>query len=386
MSVTVKSQAFIFKKIKAELLSGAFIEELGYLSNNPIKLYNCLVDMILRWGYVCISQEKLASYFGKCREWANRVIQLFKRMGLIYIETRPYRSCIFRIPALLKDQEVVRFLANWFAPFRGLIKKKVTPINLVSYKLEKLSPKVDILMGESTFEGDKSLYFRRGDDPGGPGITKISQKGEKGYEMTGNQPDTSQRSPVSTVILSLAELNLTKWGQIKLSAYPQGALLYAKKNMKLALMATNPFAYVLAICSDWCANSGIRPDFEKSNKLACKYGMPQDAPMVMRKIVNLPESLPFSVESGTLFESSALQQQNKKAKCMNDDQGVPGITAARTWELPPRPVLSEEEKSTEVRKVADTWDTPGVKWMRGAFGDEMVQKIMANIINNTLRR
>lgn len=85
-------------------------------------------------------------------------------------------------------------------------------------------------------------------------------------------------------IAKISCLNLTPWGQMKLSAFPSAAIVHAVKTFKKD--ANNPFAWFFNSCKWWCEKNNIKINFAAADLLATEYERPDDAQMYTPKPIN----------------------------------------------------------------------------------------------------
>lgn len=80
------------------------------------------------------------------------------------------------------------------------------------------------------------------------------------------------------VIRDLKTVRLTQWGQIKLSAFPDAALIYAEGQMK-GFQGTRAFYAFKVHAEAWCTQNNLRPDWSRAKKVSLQYGQPNAAAM-----------------------------------------------------------------------------------------------------------
>lgn len=85
-------------------------------------------------------------------------------------------------------------------------------------------------------------------------------------------------------IAKISCLNLTPWGQMKLTAIPNGGIRHAEKNFNPN--ANNPYAWFFKDCLWWCNKNNIKVDFTAVDLLAKEYGRPDDAQMYIPRPVS----------------------------------------------------------------------------------------------------
>jgi hypothetical protein len=117
--------------------------------------------------------------------------------------------------------------------------------------------------------------------------TSIFKKGER----------MSQENPISLAIREIKSLSLSKWGQIRLSCYPDEAIKNADESFRFAYNLKNPFGFFVQLCQEYCKNNGIIPDWNHYSRLAMRFEMKPDAPMLIeKKKDNAQEKSPLCVK------------------------------------------------------------------------------------------
>lgn len=82
--------------------------------------------------------------------------------------------------------------------------------------------------------------------------------------------------PITT---GLQSIRLTFWGQIRLSCFPDEAILYADQELfRVATPPQDPFKYFRAICERWCKENQIPGDWKRMIHLGQTHKMPNDGP------------------------------------------------------------------------------------------------------------
>jgi len=97
--------------------------------------------------------------------------------------------------------------------------------------------------------------------------------------------------PVSEGIRRCTMLNLSKWGQIKLSAFPDEAIDFAYQQLKHA-NPRDPFAWFISLCLQYCKDNKIAPNWNRMLALSREYQMPDNAPMTLGPLLREPLKTP----------------------------------------------------------------------------------------------
>jgi len=88
-------------------------------------------------------------------------------------------------------------------------------------------------------------------------------------------------------------IGLSKWGQIRLSAYPYKAVEYAINAFKKSRTTkVDRFGWVIKICNDWCKQNNTLPDWDLMHRLAEEHNMPSN-PALVTTDKNSPDIAPF---------------------------------------------------------------------------------------------
>ena len=90
-------------------------------------------------------------------------------------------------------------------------------------------------------------------------------------------------NPISQAIRNIP-LPLTKWAQIKLSAFPDEVIEHCTEVLKRnKTKLNNPYLWFFKHCNEYCKRNNIEPDWRKMNFLAESYSMPDNAPMLLQQ-------------------------------------------------------------------------------------------------------
>ncbi len=77
-------------------------------------------------------------------------------------------------------------------------------------------------------------------------------------------------------------LNLSKWGQIRLSAYPDQALFHALNVFKSSKSAKQDlFKWFSSVCNEWCKKNNVAPEWGLMHRLAVDNEMPEDPTLIL---------------------------------------------------------------------------------------------------------
>lgn len=120
-----------------------------------------------------------------------------------------------------------------------------------------------------------SVYYKSSTRPEKTGTGLLFKK-----EKRTMQADNTSTNPVRESIRNLTMLNLSKWGQIKLMAYPDQAIAHAYKELQHA-NPRDPFKWFVSLCLKYCKENQLAPDWTGMLTLSRTQNMPDDAPMTL---------------------------------------------------------------------------------------------------------
>lgn len=113
-------------------------------------------------------------------------------------------------------------------------------------------------------------------------------------------------------------LNLSKWGQIRLSAYPDLAILHALNVFKSSKSAKQDlFKWFASVCNEWCKKNNAAPEWGKMHRLAVDNDMPDDPNLVLEgKPLVIPAAKPMQKPSRQqeLMAAERIKMQQKQAE------------------------------------------------------------------------
>lgn len=105
-------------------------------------------------------------------------------------------------------------------------------------------------------------------------------------------------NPIPQSIRTLKYLNLTKWGQIALTVFPDAAINDTSMRYNAAQGIKDPFKWFYKLCDEYCQREGIEKNWTRYNVLVEYFKMPHDARMTLSEkpepvvIPNLPTFKP----------------------------------------------------------------------------------------------
>jgi hypothetical protein len=84
---------------------------------------------------------------------------------------------------------------------------------------------------------------------------------------------------ISDAVKQCKKLRLTKWGEIKLSAYPDDIIHHAYSRLLTKTDLRDPLDFFFMVCSAECKDRKIKPNWKKVDFAREAYKIPLDAPL-----------------------------------------------------------------------------------------------------------
>lgn len=263
--------------------------------------YLCMLSNTFRTVFP--SYKTLGGYAGVCETTIKSGVKRLVELGLIAKNYLHRRSCRFVVSSWFRKVHNRMRLSNWIVAFKWLPLDLLVPYRncpnlnrrngcLCEYCLPYI---IDIKNYKSQLSNLVSLTTSRrilSYD-----IVSLSLGGEKRLPQ---KRSVMNFNPISIPIRSIKSLRLTKWGQIRLMAFPEKAVEYAEDKMKYAQVSSlkDPFKFFTSLCVDWCKREEIKPNWEIVAHLETAYKAPQNPrylleipkPISTKKISDLPFS------------------------------------------------------------------------------------------------
>ena len=275
------------------------VEQASTLSYSACEVFNLLCFLERKGMLAFPSQEYIAKKIGITRVHCNRIIKELAQKGFIEKFTRRWHSCIYRIhPSfwlpIIRERYYPFFrslqwicIAVLMSPFPGYV--------------------THILKRREELRKNSFSYIR------------LSKKGRTILEQ--NQFIHSMtESPWPSHLSEIKSLNLTKWGQIALSIYPQAAIEYADSRGQHVKSAADPFKYFTSLCKQYCFDKSIEVKFETYYMLQGRFGaLKQGAPMILdnKPIIPVAEKEDY-YKKADAYQAKRFVPQVTKSKYLNN--------------------------------------------------------------------
>jgi len=311
------------------------------------QIYNFLSSryfhFVPRGGYVCPSHQTLADMFGYCRETICRSLQRLKRLGLIKWKRTWNNSNFYRIPKYLLSGKMMELMAQRFSSFKKALEDNVT-LTWIGKIILRLSRTINDIV-------DKSYYEER------HAIKVYSNEQEKNPPPLQKKKFLAEKSSLKTKNL----INRCPWREEKdcMIEMPNGILLFSDKSAKISHTLADPSPTLRNPMIKWLKREGSR----------AIRGADTDSQV---RFDNSPKI--------------TIKQKHESITNYEIHRKIPLVT-----EEPPKinqyiddiKNLSEQERSSEITKISDTWDTdPAILKLRSILGNDAVMKFMGAVIVN----
>lgn len=281
------------------------------LSHARRSVFNFLIRLHNNYDFIYPSQTFVASQLGLSRRHVNTVIQDLVEFGFIKSIYRHRYSSVYKINPLFDNLEIREKLSSifnslkqfplklLFAATGAVNSQKFSPIRnsySSSYVLYKnklpFSLKLEIKSNLKFVRGQSLQKKAIGDVTSREGLFKKRKEVRRFVYKPGCE------SVIPDYIREFKELPLTKWGQVKLCAFPKEAIVYARDCYKRSKGAIKDrFGWVYSILHRYCKEQNIAPDYSGAFGLAIKLQMPDNANMLLKgiqeaeKVQEQPKSL-----------------------------------------------------------------------------------------------
>ena len=307
------SQARIYQKPNKQAVYRLDTEPVSQVKENPEKFFQNLPRHYRKaFDYLCMLSNNFFTIFPSYKQIAymagigvTETKQVMKDLVLWGVIAKNYlhrRSCRYVISSWFKNPHIRMRLSNWITAFKWLPRTMLilfrgcdNPARRKTCQCEYCLPYIiDIKFKQQ--QSSRSV------------IERLTLERKKGAPLMFN--------PISEPIRNIKSLKLTKWGQIKLMAFPNKAIEYADDKMKYSNLASlrDPFRFFTSLCVDYCKREEIEPNWEIVYQLETAYKPPEGAKYLFS--VNEPDKLEKK-ESHQGGKSDTQPSNNKPLSAMD---------------------------------------------------------------------
>lgn len=220
-----------------------FLNLIEQLTNNERLVFDYFCTFARKKKEIYFSQEHIAERIGITRETCNRIIKRLKGLGFLTSTYRLWRTCFYQVSPFI-----------WVDTIRFKLSKYFPSLRFFSVQLLKVT-----LCINTGLLGNKYLLNRPFAKEGG----------------------MEHGNPIPPCVRAIKNLKLSRWGQIRLSAFPAEALAYVDQALSYSKNVKDPFRWFEAMCNDFCKRENMPIDWDYSNFLSEKYGMKENSPLLL---------------------------------------------------------------------------------------------------------
>lgn len=353
-----------------------------YLSDKERKALN----VILLWnrlypGKAVPSQSKLAGIVGVCRQTMNSILRKLHNLKLIFVGYRGVkRTCFYNVSPFFMKPDIRSALKHLLPDLQNLVITALLSVfagtQVFAYNPQYRSSTTPSLLRINK----KNIYIS----------TKVTLSRipmPRYMKELGNMEQLSRQeygeNPISPVIRRLTPLvGLTKWGQIKLSAFPDAAIEHVidRLQYKESKDIRTLFAWIYVTAYRWCEENKIKPDYAFMRKLEDIFCVPENAEMLNKKYVVFVEPTETKVSQAPYIiweadeESAATQPQFCKVKKKDVEQ----LKTSSRYPLWKSPILKKEDPDQAKKNIMTWLESQEAKNFAKLIGPEAFEKFVAN--------
>lgn len=319
------------------------------LNKSERSLLNELIRLKKKHDVVAPSQEWLARKLNVSRQTINHSMKKLVSLRFIYKGYRHMRTCFYNISPFLQQDDIAMKLRHLLPVFKCMF----------LFSLSLLAGITSALSNDFTLDrirrNNKNI------------ITYFSTRSTRG-----------SMNATHTVLLDLSKkLKLTRWGQIRLSAFPEHILKEVMEEYEFSLKHQRksiemPFHWVYKKCLLECTRNNITPDWALMYELEKSNGMPAN-PKFIQDVEEKKEEGYKNTEKGSMRIPAYKQStfSSKQAKPLE-------VSATKLYpEWKPEPI-KKESLETKKQNVIEWLKTPEAENFAKFLGKEHFEKFVAN--------
>lgn len=220
------------------------------------------------------SQETIARITGYTRSVVIDALADLRSLGLISSERFFNASCEYKIDDRFKDPIIRKKYAHIFAALL------LNPISLLLAN-SGMDSRTPPNLNQSLYNISKSSYIKYLSIPAQsilipePVISARARTSNgSGTGFKKSEAVMSNPTSIRKSIQDLKQLDLTLYGQIRLSVFPERAIEYGKKKIEFSVASRDKFALFWTICRDYCKDNGLDLDWKEFDRLKEELGYP----------------------------------------------------------------------------------------------------------------
>jgi hypothetical protein len=365
------------------------LEYMRMLGPTRTRIIDCVLYYVVMYKDAFPSQSTIADYVGIGREHCNRLIQQLVRDGILAKVKRNFTSCLYKLSSFFTLPQMRSTMSLILPTLKALSFSVVTVYNLSYMEYKE----------KNNYTDSKRVYFI--------GNKRVYKENFKKFMLEKIIAKDSSVNPISLAIRSIQakDIVLSKWGQIKLSPFPDEAIEHCSIQLGNHKNLTNPFNCLFYLLLQYCQDRNIVPDWSWGKQLENAYQMPKTASMVLYKYEAAPPSPflddyekndPFAdmgyvaapkvikandpeLPKRELVTSPAYKQQFV-GSVKKTEGGVMGMTPSKMYQAPEVKKLSAQQGDEQQEKLYNAVETnPGDQFMLKLLGPEKYYQAIQNV-------
>jgi biotin operon repressor len=264
-----------------------------------LQIVNFLLEFFSKNGPIFPSQQLIASRIGVCRETVNLFIKELVSIGIIIKKIYRHRlTCIYILNPAFVDLAQCSYIRSILPALKKVYYNSI-------YQVFKLTQKNPFMKRFPTPIKEEELYLYKSSNTMVVRVAKIgsSNTSDSDYKLKNkflkkkrelnpaNEEKVMESAPKISELLQriTKELNLTKWGQLKLLVIPEVALGHAFDAYLRRKVCKNPYFWLMKNAQDYCNAKGIRIDWSLWFTFKRAYNIPQNPRWFMQPVVTAPK-------------------------------------------------------------------------------------------------
>ncbi len=231
------------------------LQENYNLTNAQIKAFLLIAERLRRFPTSNISRKYIAQVLELSVRHIDNILKLLKEKGLLSWSHRPGMYNDFNHYVITPTGKIwIPYFKNTYKVRTGIFKRAMLSIAL----LLSPSPSEFSLLRED-YIYNQPLECKL--------LTRVRARKA---QMT---------MPINCKELKDAQelMSLSKWGVIRLTAYPVKAISYAISSFRSSKSKKDdPFKWFCKVAEEWCVDNNIEPDWDGARQLARSEGIPKN--------------------------------------------------------------------------------------------------------------
>lgn len=245
------------------------LQENYNLTNAQIKAFLLIAERLRRFPASNISRKYIAQVLELSVRHIDNILKLLKDKGLLSWSHRPKMYNDFNHYVITPTGKIwMPYFKNTYKVRTGIFKRAMLSIAL----LLSPSPSEFSLLREDIY-----IY---------PTVEcKLQKRAPEKRVAMSSSLDSKE------MIVAQELLSLSKWGMIRLTAFPGSALEYACAAFRSSKSAKeDPFRWFAGICNKWCKENNVEPNWPYMARLANEHEMPEEPQYIVARpsVVSIP--------------------------------------------------------------------------------------------------